>query len=244
MVYVQCMFYVTLKSRLGDLAIVYVHTSSTFQHLPRTRRIDPQVQEWPVELQLPTREIGPCPEPEVYPCRFLVNDGQWTEEEHAAHLHKAARAVNLRAWNREAREEAERHNREYARGMAEWQDRVQAMDLQTRPSVPQGPPPKGVSSMRALPNVHEALRQNDPSKAPASQPILPKKAPPTTGRSRPSVFYSGDEPPRIGSAPGQPPPPLKQSFTWKVQTSRHFPSTDSYFNDSRLSTSSTYRSTS
>ena len=29
--------------------------------------------------------------------------------------------------------------------------------------------------MRVLPNVHEALRQHDPSKAPASQPILPKK---------------------------------------------------------------------
>ena len=31
------------------------------------RRINPQVQEWPVELQLPTREIGPRPEPEVCP---------------------------------------------------------------------------------------------------------------------------------------------------------------------------------
>ena len=82
------------------------------------RSTDPQVQEWPVELQLPTREIGPRPEPEVYPCRFLMNDGQWTAEEHVAHLHKAAQAGNFYAWNREAREEAERQNREYVRSMS------------------------------------------------------------------------------------------------------------------------------
>ena len=46
------------------------------------RMIDPQVREWPAELQLPTREIGPRPEPEVYPTRFIVNDGPWTPEEH------------------------------------------------------------------------------------------------------------------------------------------------------------------
>ena len=34
------------------------------------RHVDPQVREWPVELQLPTGEIGPRPEPEVYPTRF------------------------------------------------------------------------------------------------------------------------------------------------------------------------------
>ena len=56
------------------------------------RCIDPEVQEWAVELQLPTREYGPHPEPEVYPCRCVMNDGQWTEEEHAAHLYKAGQA--------------------------------------------------------------------------------------------------------------------------------------------------------
>ena len=76
-------------------------------------------------------------------------------------------------------------------------------------SVPQGPPPKGISSMRVLPDVHDALHQHDPSKAPASQPILPKKAPPTTGRGRPAAFYSGDEPPRIGTEQVQPAPPPK-----------------------------------
>ena len=43
--------------------------------------------------------------------------------------------------------------------------------------VPHGPPPKGISSARALPQVHEALNQNGPtSKAPSTQPVLPKKA--------------------------------------------------------------------
>ena len=45
------------------------------------RHVDPQVREWPVALQLPTGEIGPRPEPEVYPTRLIVNDGQWTPEE-------------------------------------------------------------------------------------------------------------------------------------------------------------------
>ena len=62
--------------------------------------------------------------------------------------------------------------------------------------------------MRALPDVHDALRQNDPKMATYSQPAV-KKAPPTLGRARPSAFYSDAEPPRIG-APAQPPPPAVQ----------------------------------
>ena len=139
------------------------------------RMIDPQAREWPLELQLPTREIGPRPEPEVYPTRFIVNDGQcqWTPEEHDEELRKAAQAVNLYAWNREAREEeAERQNKEFIRSMNEWKAEVESRGFKNHPSVPHGPPPKGTSCMRALPNVHDALRQNDPSKAPASQPML------------------------------------------------------------------------
>ena len=37
------------------------------------RMIDPRVEEWSIELQLPTREIGPREEPERYPTRFIVN---------------------------------------------------------------------------------------------------------------------------------------------------------------------------
>ena len=46
------------------------------------RMIDLQARERAVEFQLPTREIGPREEPERYPTRFIVNDGQWTPEEH------------------------------------------------------------------------------------------------------------------------------------------------------------------
>ena len=60
--------------------------------------------------------------------------------------------------------------------------------------------------MRALPEVHAALRQNDPKMASFSQPAV-KKAPPTSGRPMPSVFRSDAEPPRIGTSPVQPPPP-------------------------------------
>ena len=62
------------------------------------RNVDTQMREWPVELQLPTREIGPRPQPEVYPTRLIVNDGQWTPEEHVEELRKAAQAGNYYAW--------------------------------------------------------------------------------------------------------------------------------------------------
>ena len=71
------------------------------------RRVDPPVQEWPVEVHLPTREYGPLPEPGIYPTPFVMNDGQWTQQEHEAHLRKAAHATLVHVWNREAREEAE-----------------------------------------------------------------------------------------------------------------------------------------
>ena len=48
--------------------------------------------------------------------------------------------------------------------MAEWKREVESRGFKDHPSVPYGPPPKGISSMRALPEVHDALRQNDPSK--------------------------------------------------------------------------------
>ena len=49
-------------------------------------------------------------------------------------------------------------------------------------AIPCGPAPSGTSSMRAPPNVHAALRQNDPKMASFSQPAV-KKAPPTSGPS-------------------------------------------------------------
>ena len=66
-------------------------------------------------------------------------------------------------FNREAREEAERQNQEYVRSMNEWKAEVERAGFEGHPLIPPGPPPKGTSSMRALPDVHAALRQNDPS---------------------------------------------------------------------------------
>ena len=128
------------------------------------------------------------------------------------HCHKSYKAEFFKNYFR-----TERQNREYVRNMAEWQNRVQAMDLPDHPSIPKGPRPKGSSSMRILPNVHEVLRQSDPFKVPASQQVLPNKTPPTLNKPRPAAFYSGDEPPRIGSAAVQPPPPPKPSSMWEVQ---------------------------
>ena len=112
---------------------------------------------------------------------------------------------------------------------------VEGRGFPDHPDFPFGPPPKlgpkETPFMRVLPNVHEALRQNDPSMAPGSQPVL-KKAPPSTGRPRPKGFYSESEPPRIGTAPVQHPPPPKPP------ASRY---ADSYSHESRQSTSSTYR---
>ena len=51
--------------------------------------------------------------------------------------------------------------------------------------------------------------------ATGSQPVL-KKAPPSTGRPMPKGFYSDKEPPRIGAAPVQPPPPSTPR-PWEVQ---------------------------
>ena len=92
----------------------------------------------------------------------------------------------------------------HERSIIEWEAQMQARGLDT-PSLPKGPPPQGTSSQRALPQVHEVLRQNAPGVTSYSQPVV-KKAPPTCGRPMPSVFYSETEPPRIGSGV-QPPPP-------------------------------------
>ena len=151
------------------------------------RMIDSQVREFPVELQLPTGEIGPREEPERFATRFILNDGRWTPEEHEALLRKAAQSINQRDWNREVREAALREKEAHDRSVEEWKVQVEAQGLPEHASLPFGPPPKETSSMRVLPNVHEALRQNDPSRAPGSTPVL-KKAPPTAGRPMPKGF--------------------------------------------------------
>ena len=178
------------------------------------------VQRWPEELQLPTGMIGPREEPEKFPTRFIINDGDWTPEEHEEMLHKAAQGWNYRDWNREHQEAELREKEAHERSIQEWQAQVESQGLPRHSCVPCGPPPKDTSSMRVFPDVHAALRQNDPHKAPGSQPVL-KTAPPSAGRPRLKAFYSEGEPPRIGSAPVQPPPPPRPS-TWDGQPPRGF----------------------
>ena len=100
------------------------------------------VQRWPQELQLPTREIGPREEPEVFPTMFLLNDGRWTAEEHDALLRKAAQAFNNRDMERERRDAEQREREAHERSIREWQAQVELQQL-AHPSLPCGPPPKG-----------------------------------------------------------------------------------------------------
>ena len=57
-------------------------------------------------------------------------------------LREAAQGINDHYWNRDAPEEAERANREYARQIEDWRDRVEAAGFKAHPAVPQGPPLK------------------------------------------------------------------------------------------------------
>ena len=139
-----------------------------------------------------------------------VNDGRWTQADFDALVRKAAQAFNnkdidrLRQW--EIEDAVQREKEAHERSIKEWEARFAAQELKDHHDIPPGPPPSGTSSMRVLPDVHAALRQNDPSRATHSQPVL-KKAPPSMGRPMPAGFYSDtNEPPRIGT-PVQPPPP-------------------------------------
>ena len=152
------------------------------------------------ELRLPTREIGPRDEPEKFVTRWLVNDGSYADEEFDARLRKARQTFNNHDMELEAEAAVRREREAY-----EWERQIAARNLSDHRNIPRGPPPAGPSSMRALPDVHAALRQSDPSMAAHSQPVV-KKAPPSRGRPMPPGFYSDKEPPRIGT-PMQPPPP-------------------------------------
>ena len=61
--------------------------------------------------------------------------------------------------------------------------KIDSRQLPDHVDIPRGPPPKETSSMRVLPDVHAALRQNNPSMVGGSQPVL-KKAPPSSQEGR------------------------------------------------------------
>ena len=162
------------------------------------------VQRWAHELQLPTLEYGPREEPERFASRYILHDGTMTQEAHDALLRKAAQAFNNQDMDREIEAAIQREKEAHERSIKEWEARIAAQPLSDHQAIPRGPSPAGTSSMRALPQVHAALRQSDPSMAAHSQPVV-KKAPPFTGRPMPPGFYVDKEPPRIG-IPMQPPP--------------------------------------
>ena len=170
-----------------------------------------QIQEVPVrrdyveELQLPSLEYGPRPEPERFATRYILNDGTMSQDAYDELTRKAAQSLNNRDMEIERQQAETAEHEAHQRSIQEWEAQIRAQHLDNA-ALPSGPTPQGTSSMRVLPNVHEALRQNDP-KASFSQPVV-KKAPPTLGRPRPSAFYSDAEPPRIGAVL-QPPPPAE-----------------------------------
>ena len=130
--------------------------------------------------------------------------GGYTQMEWDAYLRSKRQADSDGDMERERQRAQTAEHDAHQRSIQEWEAQVKARELDNA-AIPCGPPPAGTSSMRVLPDVHEALRQNDPKTTSYSQPAV-KKAPPTTGRPRPCAFYSDTEPPRIG-APVQPPPP-------------------------------------
>ena len=156
------------------------------------------------ELQLPSLEYGPRPEPEKFAIKYILSGGGLPQSEYEELQRKALQAFNARDLERERQRAAAAEHEAHQRSIAEWESQIKARQLD-HPKLPSGPPPQGTSSMRVLPKVHEALRQNDPSVTPSSQPAV-KKAPPTLDRARPSVFYSDTAPPRIGSGLPVPPP--------------------------------------
>ena len=186
------------------------------------------VDEAEASNTLPPEEVPtePATSPRSQVIEVPVNDGRWTAEEYAQLLWYIAQDLNARDQaqlqvlldRQQAQARAERlpdmeterqraeaaEHEAHQRSITEWEAKIQAKELDNA-ALPSGPTPQGVSSMRELPRVHEALRQNDPKVTAFSQPCV-KKAPPTLGRPRPAAFYSGTEPPRIGSEV-QPPPP-------------------------------------
>ena len=172
---------------------------------PRSQHQDiPGSPRWVEELQLPSLEYAPRPEPERFAIRFVLNDGFLPQEEYEELARKAAQAFNNRDMERERRQAEAAEHEAHERSIREWETQIQARGLDA-PSLPSGPTPQGTSSQRELPRVHEVLHQSDPRGLSYSQPAV-KKAPPTSGRPMPSLFHSETEPPRIGSG-SQPPPP-------------------------------------
>ena len=198
--YAELMFYIAQELHERDQVRLQELLDKQLAEARAQRAPDARVVE---ELQIPSLEHGPHPEPERFATRYILNDGSMPQQEHQELLRKASQAFNNLDMEKERQRVAAAEHEAHQRSIDEWEAQIKARELH-HPAIPSGPTPQGPSSMRVLPNVHEALRQNDPSVTSLTQPAV-KKAPPTLGRARPKAFYSDTEPPRIGS--GVPPPP-------------------------------------
>ena len=167
------------------------------------------VEEAEAANALPQEEVPtePATSPRSHVIEIPVNNGRWTTQEYAElmfyiaqDLHERdqvrlqelldkqqadARAQRLPDMEKERQQAEAAEHETHQRSIEEWEAKLEARKL-VHPAIPSGPAPQGSSSMRVLPNVHEALRQNDPNVTSFSQPVV-KKAPPTLGRARPAA---------------------------------------------------------
>ena len=121
---------------------------------------------------------------------YVMNYGHLSEEKHEIKM-EAGRIAHERA-------------------NAQWERRMPAAGFPPTHRVPASDPVNVIQTENqplALPQVHGAPRANDPQ-APTSQPLIAKKAPPSSGKPIPAGVIRGEIPPMIGTGvPVQPPPP-------------------------------------
>ena len=128
---------------------------------PTEPATSPRVREVPVvrcieELRLPGLEHGPQPEPEKFASRWVVNDGSYTHGEWQEYLRKHRQTWSNRDMERERQQAEAAEYEAHQRSIQEWEAQVKAAELH-HSAIPSGPAPDGISSMRALPQVHDVM---------------------------------------------------------------------------------------
>ena len=120
-------------------------------------------------------------EPERFETRWISRD-DYSPEEWEEYFRKYRQTFNNYDMEIERQQAADAEHEAHQRSIEEWEAKVKAKELDNA-ALPCGSTPQGTSSMRVLPQVHEALRQNDPKMTSFSQPVV-KKAPPYIGPSK------------------------------------------------------------
>ena len=119
----------------------------------QTRREDPGSPRWVDELQLPSLEYGPRPEPERFATRFVLNDGTLPQEEYEELARKAAQAFNNCDMEKQRQRAQNAEHEAHEQSIREWDAQIKAQGLDA-PALPSGPPPQGVY-------FHESMRPFD-----------------------------------------------------------------------------------